>query len=224
MAGKGLYGIFYSKCVKSEGVTTGYDGNVKMMGKAVSADFTANTPEDNPLPANNSVAENDTSSGSGGELALELDRMTLEVAADLYGTEVQDVSVTVGEDTVSGKEIVYKGLETSVPVGAAYIKLHQEDGKNIHEVMFYREMSFSRPSDSAETMGESVEWQTPEISGNVMGMQGDGSDPWYRVSRWPTQEAAIAYIYQLFGATASAAEIANDVDALNAEDDEEVTV
>lgn len=215
MAGIGLYGVFYSKCVKSEGVTTGYDGNVKMMGKAIGADFEPNTPDDNPLYANNGVAENDSSAGSGGTLTQTLDRMTLETAADLYGTTAQKVSVTVGDETVEGTEIVYKGDEVSAPVGVAYIKMHQEDGVRNHEVVFYREATYSRPGDSAATMGESIEWQTPEIEANVVGLQGDGSEPWYRVSRWPTQEAAVAYIYSLFGAAATAEAIDETVNNLN---------
>lgn len=217
MAGKGLYGVFYKKCIKENGVVTGYEGSVAMMGKAVAATFTPNTPEENPLYANNAIAENDTSSGSGGSLALTLDRMTLEVAADLYGATVKDVSVQVDEKTVAGKEIEFYGLETSAPVGAAYIKLHQEDGVQRHEVMFYREGTFTRPPDSAQTMGKSVEWQTPEITGNIMGMQGDGSESWYRNSSWTNQEAAIAYIYQLFGETASEETIAEIVNELNEE-------
>ena len=224
MAGIGLYGVFYSKCVKTGGVTTGYEGGVKLMGKAISAGFEPNVPEDNPLYANNAIAENDISAGNGGELSLTLDRMTLETHADLYGTEVQEVTVQVDGQSVSGKEIVYKGSETSSPIGAAYIKLHQEDGVRAHEVVFYREMAMSRPGDDAATMGESIEWQTPEVTASVAGMQGDGTEPWYRISRWPTQEAAIAYIYQLFGQEATAAQIADDMDALNGEGEEEVGV
>lgn len=219
MAGIGLYGVFYSKCVKEAGVTTGYDGIVKMMGKAIGADFEPNTPDDNPLYANNGVGENDASSGAGGTLTQTLDRMTLETAADLYGTTTQKVSVSIGEDSVEGTEIVYKGDEVSAPVGVAYIKMHQEDGVRNHEVVFYREATYSRPSDSAQTMGESIEWQTPEVSATVVGLQGDGSEPWYRVSRWPSQEAAIAYIYHLFGATATAAQIDETAAVLNEEDE-----
>lgn len=208
MAGIGLYGVFYSKCNKENGVTTGYDGTVKMMGKAISAGFDPNTPDENPLYANNGVAENDASSGSGGTLTQTLDRMTLETAADLYGTTVKQVTVQVGEESVNGTEIEYKGDEVSAPVGVAYIKLAQEDGVRHHEVVFYREATYSRPGDDAQTMGESIEWQTPEVTAVVAGLQGDGSAPWYRVSRWPTQAAAIAYIYQLFGATATAEQIA----------------
>lgn len=224
MAGIGLYGVFYKKCVKKEGVVTGYEGQVAMMGKAVSAGFEPNTPDENPLYANNGVAENDSSSGSGGTLTQTLDRMTLETASALYGTTVQQVSVQVGEEPVNGTEIVYKGDEQSVPVGVAYIKLHQEDGARSHEVVFYREVTYSRPGDEAQTMGASIEWQAPEIEGVVSGLQGDGSNPWYRISRWPTQEAAIAYIYTLFGEEASAAQVAEVMDNLNDEGEDEVGV
>lgn len=198
MAGIGLYGVFYKKCVKTNGVTTGYTGELKMMGKAVEASFTPNSPEDNPLYANNGVAENDSSTGSGGELTMTLDRMTLETAGDLYGTTVEQVSVTVDGETVQGQEITYKGDEVSAPVGVAYIRMNQEDGVRNHEVVFYREATFTRPDDSCQTMGESIEWQTPEVTGTVAGLQGDGKNKWYRSSRWATQEAAIAYIEKLF--------------------------
>ena len=83
-------------------------------------------------------------------------------------------------------------------------------------------MAMSRPGDDAETMGESIEWQTPEITATVAGMQGDGTEPWYRISRWPTQEAAIAYIYQLFGQEATASQVAEAMDNLNGGDEVDV--
>ena len=217
MAGIGLYGVFYSKCVKNGGVATGYDGSVKMMGKAISAGFEPNTPEDNPLYANNGIGENDYSTGSGGTVTMTLDRLTIDTAADLFGTTVKEVEVTVGGQTVKGKEIAYKGDEVSAPVGAAYIKMQQEDGVRSHEVVFYREVEMSRPSEDAQTMGETLEWQTPEVSGIVAGMQGDGSHPWYRASRWPSQEAAIAYVFRLFGSEATADQIAKIVNFMNEE-------
>lgn len=199
MAGKGLYGVYYKPCVKEGGVVTGYSGTTKMMGKAIEANFAPNTPSETPLYANNSVAENDNSNGSGGSLSMTLDRLTLDTMAELYGTTVEDVEVSVGGQTVKGKEVTFAGLETSIPVGVAYIKLHQEDGAARHEVMFYREATLSRPEDSARTMEESVSWQTPQVTVTVAGMQGEGTEPWQRMSSWETQEAAIAYIHKLFG-------------------------
>lgn len=40
MAKKGMYGVFYAKAVLTDGVVTGYTGGVKMMGQAISAEFT----------------------------------------------------------------------------------------------------------------------------------------------------------------------------------------
>ncbi len=200
MAGIGMYGVFYKKCLKTDGVVTGYEaGAKKMMGEAIDASFTPTTPDDNPLYANNGVAENDISSGSGGELTMTLDKMTLETAADLYGTTAQEVSVTVDGQEVKGMEIVYRGNEVSDPIGVAYIRMNQEDGVRNHEVVFYREGTFTRPEESAQTMGDRIEWQTPKVTGSVVGMQGEGNVPWFRTSRWPTQAAALAYIDKLFG-------------------------
>lgn len=226
MAGIGLYGVFTRECVKENGVVTGYTGDVRMIGKAISANFEHTTPDDNPLAANNGIAENSNTSGSGGTLTTVIDRLTLETAAALFGTTVEDVSVQVGDETVTGMEISYKGDEQSKPQGVAYIKLQQEDGVRQHEVVFYREGAFSRPDDSAQTIGVggSIEWQTPELSVAIAGLQGDGSQPWVRRSRWTSQEAALAYIYLLMGTTIdeeTAAAVANE---LNDEVEDEIGV
>lgn len=202
MAGIGMYGVYYSKATIANGVVTGYAG-VQTMGKAISASFEPNTPDDNPLYANNAVAENDSSGASGGTLTLTLDRLTQEAAADLYGLTVEDVEVTVGDTPgtkVEGTALKYTGNEQSAPVGVAFIRQNQVDGVRNHEVILYRRATFSMPSDSAQTMGESIEWQTPEIEGAVMGLEGDGTNAWFEQVIFPTQEAAIAYITKYFAA------------------------
>lgn len=202
MAGIGMYGVYYSKATIANGVVTGYAG-VQTMGKAISASFEPSTPDDNPLYANNAVAENDSSGASGGTLTLTLDRLTQDAAADLYGLTVEDVEVTVGETPgtqVDGTALKYTGTEQSAPVGVAFIRQNQVDGVRNHEVILYRRVTFSMPADNAQTMGESIEWQTPEISGTVMGLEGDGSNAWFEQVIFPTQEAAIAYITNYFKA------------------------
>ena len=204
MAGIGMYGVYYSKATIANGVVTGY-GGVKTMGKAISASFEPNTPDENPLYANNSVAENDSSGASGGTLTLTLDRLTQEAAADLYGLTVEDVEVTVGDTPgtkVEGTALKYTGNEQSAPVGVAFIRQNQVDGVRNHEVILYRRSTFSMPADSAQTMGESIEWQTPEIEASVMGLEGDGTNAWFEQVIFPTQEAAIAYITNYFAAPA----------------------
>lgn len=205
MAGIGMYGVFYAKCVKKDGIVTGYTGGVKTMGKAISAGFEPNTPDDNPLYANNGVAENDSSGASGGSLTMTLDRLTQATASDLYGLKVEDVTISdeeaaagLTEDEKKGKVLKYTGKEQSVPVGVAYIRAHQLDGKrDYHEVVLYREVTFASPTENAQTKGESIEWQTPEISGTVAGMDDQGN-AWYQSAMFTTQKAAEAYIKEQF--------------------------
>lgn len=199
MAGIGMYGVFYAKATVQNGVVTGYTGGTKMMGKAVSASFEPNTPDDNPLYANNGEAENDSSGASGGTITMTLDRLALDAAADLYGLQVVETQVTVNGEQVTGRGLRYTGMEQSTPVGVAYIRMNQEDGVRKHEVVLYRRATFSMPSENAQTMGESIEWQTPEISGSVMGVEGDGTNPWYETMVFPTQAAAIAYVESVLG-------------------------
>lgn len=205
MAGIGMYGVYYAKCLKTDGVTTGYTGGVQMLGKAISASFTPTNPEENPLYANNGVAENDSSSASGGTLDMTLDRLKQDAAATLYGLTVTEVTANVGETAVKGRALKYYGNEQSVPVGVAFVRMHQEDGMRNHEVVLYRSVTFGMPAQDAQTKGESIEWQTPEISGTVQGLEGDGSEPWFESVVFPSQEAALEYIYDRFKESAEAA-------------------
>lgn len=199
MAGIGMYGVYYSKCVIANGVVTGFSG-LETMGKAISANFEPNVPDDNPLYANNAIAETDTSGASGGTLTLTLDRLTQDAAADLYGLTADTVQVTVGSPGAeeTGNRLKYTGLEQSAPVGVAFIRQNQEDGVRKHEVVIYRRVAFSMPTETAQTMGESIEWQTPEIEGTVYGQEGDGTNAWYESVVFDTQAAAIQYITKYF--------------------------
>lgn len=197
MAKIGMYGVFYAKAVIRDGIVAGYTGGAKMMGKAISAEFSPSTPDDNPLYANNSVAENDSSGASGGSLKIVLDRLTLEAAGDLYGVEPKTVEVDVDGRKVQGKSLDLTGMEQSAPVGSAYIRTNQEDGVRSYEVVFYRRATYSMPPEKAKTMGEKIEWQTPELNAAVSGMEGDGTKSWYRSVVFPTQAAALAFIDQI---------------------------
>lgn len=204
MAGIGLYGVYYAKATVADGIVTGYTGGVQQMGKAISASFEQNDPDNNPLYANNAVAENDSSSGSGGTLTLTLDRLTQDAAVDLYGLAKKTSTVVVDGETYTGTGFDFSGDEQSQPVGVAFIKWNQvNDDRGNHEVVIFANVTFGMPSIDAQTMGETIEWQTPEIEGTVVGKMGDGSTPWYQTRVFTTQAAAEAFITSVLGAGAA---------------------
>lgn len=200
MAGIGLYGVYYSKAVVTAGVLSGYSG-VKQMGKAISATFTPTTVDNNPLYANNSIAETDPRAAAGGDLQLTLDKLVGEAQADLFGLTAKTVSVTVGADTVQGTGYDYTGDEEAAAVGVAFIRWKQESqDRNIYEVVIYSYVTFQPPTEEGQTMGENVEWQTPSITGTVSGQAVTGALPWAKKYTFPSQEAAIQFITETFAA------------------------
>ena len=203
MAGIGLYGVYYSKAIISDGVVTGYSG-VSTMGKAISASFEQAEANDNPLYANNGIAEHDSHAGSGGTLTLTLDRLTQAAAADLYGLTLKTSTVEVASTTVTGTGFDYTGDEQSVTVGVAFIRWCQEnDDRNKHEVVIFRNVTFGFPNIDAQTLGDTIEWQTPEIQGTVIGKEGDGTNPWFLTRVFPSQAAAEQFITNQFAAGAA---------------------
>lgn len=198
MAGIGLYGVYYSKATMSDGAVASYTG-IETMGKAISATFAPVEGSDNNLYANNSIAETDGASAAGGTLTLNLDKLDADAIADLFGLTKTTESVTIGATSVSGTGFNYTGNETANTVGVAFIRQKQENNSRAHhEAVIFSAVTFHMPQEEAQTLGESVEWQTPEIEGTVT--NNTGALPWRKTFEFPTQEAAIEFITEYFAA------------------------
>lgn len=180
------------------GVLTGFSG-IKTMGKAISATFTPADANANPLYANNGIAERDAAAGAGGELNVTLDRIDRAAMAELYG--LTETAVTVGG--VGGSGFDFDGTELSAPVGVAFVRWAQENNDRAHyQAVIFSYCVFGAPTDNYQTMGESVEWQTPELTATVSGGAVTGTKPWKKVYDFPDQETAIAFITSYFQASA----------------------
>lgn len=196
MAGIGLYGVYYSKGVITDGVLTGFSG-VQQMGKAISANFTPADANSNPLYANNGIAERDAAAGAGGELSVTLDRISRAAMADLFGLTEQ--TAAVGD--VTGNGFDYAGDELAAPVGVAFVRWAQENNdRAYYQAVIFSYVTFAPPTDDYATMGESVEWQTPELTGTVSGGAVTGALPWRKVYDFPDQASAISFITTFFAA------------------------
>ena len=200
MAGIGLYGVYYSKGTIVDGVLTSFTG-LKTMGKAIAATFTPEEAGEDNLRANNGIAESDAQGSAGGALALTLDKLTGDAYEDLFGLTEETEEVTVGTQTVEGTGYDYTGEEQANAVGVAFIRWRQEaQNRNLHEAVIYSYVTFAEPTDEYQTMGESVEWQTPELEGVVSAGSVCGTYPWMRRYTFPSQAAAIQFITDYFAA------------------------
>ena len=192
MAYIGLYGVYYAKATMSDGQVASY-GTVANMGKAISASYTPETGSENNLYANNAIAETDAAAAAGGTLSLTLDRLKATAIADLFGMTKKTANVTVNSTTVSGEGFDFTGNEVANTVGVAFIRMKQEDNdRNHHEAIIFGAVTFKYPADDAQTLGDSVEWQTPTIEGTIT--NNTGSLPWCKRYEFPSQAAAEAFI------------------------------
>lgn len=159
-----------------------------VIGKAISCEKNIES-NDNPLYADDAIAENDTSFANG-TLTLGVDDFGdtaeegMEIQAKLLGHTV------VEEDDV---KVLKKKVGDNAPyVGFGFYKTKILRNVKCFEATFIYKLKFQLPSESANTKGENIEWQTPEIEGRIMAIQKDGL--WEESAVFTTEAAAKAWL------------------------------
>ena len=142
---------------------------------AISYALAITASEDNPLYGDNRIIENDQGAFQSGELTLGTADMPQEMSKNLLGIKV--VEKTYGDITAS--EGIYDDDQKSPFKGVGLIEMHQIDDVNKYRAVFLLKTRFSIPEEAATTKGESVEWQTKEITGTVQRSdeRGDTNSP-----------------------------------------------
>lgn len=144
-----------------EGQALTYDAG-KVIGKAIEANLSWNR-NDNPLYADDAIAENDNGI-TGGSLELNVDDLTDEVRAYLLGDATEG----------TGTDLAYIETDDAAPyVGVGYIRVRRKNGETSYQGVWIYKAQFAQESEDAQTKGESIEWQTPTINGTIFGVTGE---------------------------------------------------
>lgn len=191
MATVGLSKPYYATYTNS-GSTVTY-GTPAVLGKAVELSVELEGGDSNVLYADNAPAES-VSTFAGGTLTITTDDLLLEPAAAILGMTVSDVT------TPEGDEIVFKADQTVPYVGfGAVVKKIQSNAPKWLAVVFPK-VQFQNPGLSATTQDETIEWQTPELTANIM--RDDTVDAvWQRWAMFDTEADAESYIKSKLGVT-----------------------
>lgn len=166
-----------------------------VIGKAVQADKNIES-NNNPLYGDDAVVENDTSF-QNGTLTLTVDDFGntaaegIEIQAKLLGHKVvEEESVKILEKSAG---------DNAANVGVGYYKTKILRNQQMYEVTILLKVKFQLPSESSQTKGESIEWQTSEIEGRIMATEFNGK--YERTAIFDTEAEAIAFINKTFGIT-----------------------
>ncbi len=167
-------------------------GNAVMVGRAMTANVTFDRA-DITLEADDSTVEADNSI-TGGNVEIGIDDLDDDARVALLG----DVAVNDDFDEI-GKAAPY--------VGIGYVRSRVYNGKTSYRGMWIMKAQFGSPSENAQTKGKQTNFQTPTISGTIMGVElEDGEMHFRRRSKWfDKAEDAIAWVDEIAGYTAPAA-------------------
>lgn len=195
MAIKGLRRPYVAKYQNNGDGTVSYSDGMAAE-KAVSYSVSIEMSENNPLYGDDEIAENDKGDFQSGEITLGTTDLPFELSQLILGAK--KVELKMGEETV--EEGVYDNDRKSPDLGFGVIEVHQINDIDKYRAVLLPKVYFNIPEYAAETKGESIEWQTPEITGAIN--KSDQADenykrPWMRDAWFDSEEKADAYLKQV---------------------------
>jgi len=177
-----------------------------VIGKAVSANKNI-TSNDNPLYGDDAIAENDSSFSEG----------TIELGVTDFGTEISDNAeiqaallghtiVTEGTGESAVKVTQKKADDVAPYVGLGYYKTKKINNVLMYEATLLYKVQFQLPSESTNTKGKSIEWQTPSITGRIMSLA-DNSGHYEATAMFTTEAACREWLNSKLNISDSPAQI-----------------
>lgn len=200
MAIKGLSIPVVGKYANNNGTVTYSDPTVA--NKAIEYSISWTVGDNNPLYADNNIAENDKGTFQSGELSLTTADLPQELSVLLLGTKT--ITEKMGEENITTQ--IFDDSVNAPYLGFGIIELHQEDDTDSYRAIFLNKVFFNLPENAASTKGETIEWQTPTITGTIQRsdeVNENVSHPWMQDAWFETESAALAWLQHKCGKAGS---------------------
>lgn len=168
-----------------------------LIGKAITMSLSLNSGSENILYADNAPAESDNQF-SGGSLTIGTDNLSAEAMLSLYGTKEEAINAE-GVSTSDAKWLVHDDDQIIPYVGFGGVIMKKVNGATKYVAVIYNKVQFQNLNDSATTKGETIEWQTPELTATLM-RSDNVKHEWKRITTdLDTEAEAEAAILAFFG-------------------------
>ena len=185
----------YYAIYSATGSAVSYSGG-GLLGKAVELSMELEGADANILYADNGPAES-ASQFAGGTLTITTDDLLPEPTAAILGLTLQAID---NDDitTPTPKELVFGDSQVIPYVGFGVIVKKQQSNATKWMAIVYPKIQFSNPGIEATTQGETIEWQTPELSATIM-RDDTTAHNWCRHALLDSEADAEAYVKGLLG-------------------------
>ena len=164
----------------------------QILDKMTEIDISINSAEDNNFYADNSIAESD-SSFSGGSVTINTADLGPEATALVLGitpVPIADISGVTDEDV---NELIFDDDQRSPYLGFGCIIKKRVNNVDQWRAIILTKIMLAVPNDAATTQGETIEWQTPQLTGTIM-RDDSAKHAWKREATFTTEAQAEAYI------------------------------
>lgn len=161
---------YVAKYNANAGIVTFTDGRV--LARGVSVSLEPNSSDDNKFYADNQTAESSSGIFTGGNVTLTVDGLFTDAERFIQGLPAAgaDGWVPYGDN----KQTPY--------VAIGYIARYQSDGVVTFVPTIIPKCKFGLFNQSAQTQGEEIDWQTQEITANIL-RSDDANHNW----KWVTE-------------------------------------
>lgn len=162
-------------------------------GKAVEYAVDTENSDDNPLHADDEVAEHDYGIFAGGTLIL--NTTDLDYPSSKRLLNLKEVERTIGD--VQVKELVYDDDASPKSKGFGIIETHQINDIDQYRAVILPKVTPRNPAEAATTKGESIEWQTKELECAVERTEEYSENykhPWKYEAWFDTRDKAFEYL------------------------------
>ena len=177
MATIGLSKPYFAVYSNSGSTVTYSNGGV--LGKATEMDIELNDSASNILYADNAPAETD-SQFSGGTVTITTDE--LSATAMTKALAMQEIAIAVTDVTTTGAKWLINNDDQVVPyVGIGGIAKKMISGSIKYVAIVLDKVKLRNINMAITTQGESIEWQTPSITGDIFRSDLTKHD-WRRIS------------------------------------------
>lgn len=155
-----------------------------VMGHAIMGNLTI-TRNQNPLRGDDVEVENDNSI-TGMSIEMGLDDIMEAVRVYMLGLETVDGETNQWDETAAPAPYV----------GFGYIRVRKKNGITSFQAIWCHKAQFGQTAENSATKGEAIEWQTPTLTGRVMGVyNSSGNEPSFRhIALFATEADAIAWL------------------------------
>ena len=190
MAIIGVSKPYVAKYSNTENTVT-YSGG-QILDKLTEIDVSINSAEDNNFYADNAIAESD-SSFSGGTVTINTADLGPEAAALVLGITPVPISDITGVTDEDVNELIFDDDQRSPYLGFGCIIKKRVNNVDKWRAIILTKIMLAVPNDAATTQGETIEWQTPQLTGTIM-RDDSTKHAWKREATFTTEAQAEAYI------------------------------